>query len=529
MRPIPAFPRSRGFSLLEVLLALGLALLVGTLAITKVKRDAETTQAQAAGQQMVQIAGALNQYIGLYFPKITAATAANPATSITDSGTADDPGPRYCTHLGDTGNIGYCNITTDTLRLAGLLPASFTSQNVFGSGYSIMIRVQSPGSAVVYAVDGMVATQTPYLAGSTTPRFDLLGEAVMTAGADAGMVRVTPSAGTVLFEGLNGGWTESGFSTQMAGISGQTVTSAGLLGVRAGFGSGGYAAFLRLDGGNAMTGDLRINNNSLVIGANAAEQVKMTVGPASATNPATLAGTVRFSKAADAAGAYTANIQSGNIYSSGSLEAGYGTSGGGKLYLDNSSTVNSISNAASTPSLIGTTSNSSRPAIATGTGVDLMSGSTADVLSSQDVKANRYFTFLNPNGSAPTQVALHSGCSSALTKSLAFTGNQVVQCQQTIDSLGAYSYTWESFTTPKKYQYATSGAAASGLRTAPCPAGTTLLSGGFSLTGTGVPTYNGPVAGLPATWGATQGSQGWTASFPSGTTGVAYALCQQLF
>lgn len=256
MRPSYSFPRhSRGFSLLEVFLALGLMLAVMGLSVGQLKRDTDAAQANAVGDQLNAVGNAMNSYIAMRFPQLVT------LTDIDGTGYADDPGPRDCTPIGAGGVVGWCTITSDTLRRNGLLPLSFSGRNAYGASYLYYIRVQ--GTAPSFSVDGLVTTHIPYTMGGATPRYDLLGQAMLAAGADAGITRDNAQ----LFEGLNGGWNEAGFAdylnarTSEAPIA-QTVAS-GLLGFRAGYGSSGYASYVRTDGGSVMTGNLNLGTNDI--------------------------------------------------------------------------------------------------------------------------------------------------------------------------------------------------------------------------------------------------------------------------
>ena len=61
---IPRFKskRQRGFTLLEVLLAIGVSLSIGAVALTELRRGNESKQAMAGGQQSAMVGKALNTY-----------------------------------------------------------------------------------------------------------------------------------------------------------------------------------------------------------------------------------------------------------------------------------------------------------------------------------------------------------------------------------------------------------------------------------------------------------------------------------
>lgn len=243
--------RQGGFSLLEVMVALAISLAIGALLISNLRSSTENQQATIVGQQEGDGGRALNAYVAMRYGAITNMTTIGSGcgtlsasgfsgigTDVSQQGTPSDPGPRCCATYSD--GINYCQITSDTLRRNGLLPNSFSGYNAFGAQYEYFIRIQ--GGAPAYIVDGIVFTNTPYTTGGATPRYDLLGQAMNQAGADSGMTQTSAN----LVSGLNGAWNDSW----------PFINQLGLLAYRVGYGTSGYAAYLRLDGSTAMTGDL---------------------------------------------------------------------------------------------------------------------------------------------------------------------------------------------------------------------------------------------------------------------------------
>ena len=244
----------RGFTLLEVLLAIGVSLSIGAVALTELRRDNESKQAKAVGQQSAMVGRALNTYLALQYTHIV---------NLDNSpgvGAADDPGPRFCTANVTTVNgnpASICTITTDTLVRSGLLPTSFSGRNAYGAEYDIYIRIV--GTSPNWIVEGLVVTDQPYTTGGGN-RYDLLGQAMQEAGADAGMTRTLANT----MEGLNGTWRDNTWpSVTHDGVTYPGVNQLGLLGYRAGYGSSGYAAYLRLDGTTPMTGFLDMSGHDI--------------------------------------------------------------------------------------------------------------------------------------------------------------------------------------------------------------------------------------------------------------------------
>ena len=224
-----------GFSLLEVLLAVSIAIALGSLQLGQIRRDTENIQARAVGEQLKMVGNALNSYITLQYGNITN------LTDSPDPGTAADPGPRDCDASTRT-----CTIESTTLQRMGLLPSSFSGRNAYGSQYEYHIRVT--GSAPNLQVEGMVFTREPYTIGGA-PRFDLIGQAMLAAGADSGTTRTINTR----IDGFNGSWSDVNYPT----------TELGQLAYRSGYGTSNYAAFLRLDGSTPMQSNLDMGNNDI--------------------------------------------------------------------------------------------------------------------------------------------------------------------------------------------------------------------------------------------------------------------------
>lgn len=233
-----------GFSLLEVLLAVGVAITLGSMQLNQIRAETESAQAEAAGRQLEVAGRALNTYMGLAHPHLVA------GTSVPGAGTVADPGPRTCTAITTSQGPGWqCTITTETLQRTGLLPAAFSGVNSFGSNYDFVIRVQ--GTAPDWRVDGLVRTTRPYMAGGQV-RDDLIGQALSRAGSDSGAV--VDTGGTI--NGLSGIWSDStwGFGTP----------AVGMLGYRVGYGAAGFNALLRTDGSNSFTDDLDMGGHDIL-------------------------------------------------------------------------------------------------------------------------------------------------------------------------------------------------------------------------------------------------------------------------
>jgi len=228
----------KGFSLLELILVLGIASAVSFMKFQDLKQEQDNLLAKVAGEQIKQVGEAVNSYISIRYDKLST------LTSSAQTGT--DPGPRTCSATS-------CEITYQTLINEGLLPVKFTGLNANRAGYKIILK--RSGAAPNYIVNGLVATSAAWNEGGSI-RYDLLGKAMQAAGVDSGM---TKTATTV--SGYNGQWTE-----QAADYG--NITAAGLLSYRVGYDSSMYSVYLRRDGTLPMTGDLNMGGKSINNAAN---------------------------------------------------------------------------------------------------------------------------------------------------------------------------------------------------------------------------------------------------------------------
>ena len=223
----------KGFSLLELTLVLGVGTMVAFMKFQDMKNEQESIMASAVGQQMKQVGEAVNGYINIRYDKLS--TLSNAA------GTGTDPGPRTC-----SGSV--CEITYQTLINEGLLPSTYTGPNANKSSYKIILK--RDGTSPNFVINGLITTSTAWIEGGKT-RYDLLGNAMQTAGIDSGMTKTTSIA-----SGYSGQWTETS-----ANFS--NITTTGQLAYRVGYNSALYSIYLRRDGTLPMTGDLNMGGNNI--------------------------------------------------------------------------------------------------------------------------------------------------------------------------------------------------------------------------------------------------------------------------
>ncbi|MDM3157137.1 shufflon system plasmid conjugative transfer pilus tip adhesin PilV [Citrobacter sp. Cf093] len=223
----------KGFSLLELTLVLGVGTMVAFMKFQDMKNEQESILASAVGQQMKQIGEAVNGYINIRYDKLS--TLSNAA------GTGTDPGPRTC-----SGSV--CEISYQTLINEGLLPSTYTGTNANKSSYKIILK--RDGTSPNFVINGLITTSTAWIEGGKT-RYDLLGNAMQTAGIDSGMTKTTSIA-----SGHSGQWSETSANFN-------NITSTGQLAFRVGFNSALYSVYLRRDGTLPMTGDLNLDGHNI--------------------------------------------------------------------------------------------------------------------------------------------------------------------------------------------------------------------------------------------------------------------------
>lgn len=223
----------RGFTLIELMLVLGLATVIALVAVQTARRDSDYQLANAAATQMQELNVALSRQI-----------SNNSSAYSTTTRTV---------------------ITLEDLKNAGLLPTVYKNQTPFGGTINMEV-VATAGTTPT--LTGLVTT-SPWLDGNGTPRYDLLGAAVRRIGAQGGVTFYT----TDTVSGLNGLWS----ATNGGGAPGPGqftfINAAGQLAVRSYGDTSGYDnIYLRRDGTLPMLGNLDMGfhdiNNAVNISAN---------------------------------------------------------------------------------------------------------------------------------------------------------------------------------------------------------------------------------------------------------------------
>lgn len=229
--------KNKGFTLIELILVISLGITITFMTFQSMIKEQENKTAEIAGQQIKQIGTAVNTYITNHYDTIS---RLNNATGINI-----DFGPRTCVTTTNT-----CLINVSTLSNEGLLPSSYSQQNIYGSDYTIIIKREGEGP--YYNISSLITTNNSWKTANNI-RYDLLGKAMQSAGIDSGMSRNIINK----IDGYKGLWsyTSSDFPN---------INKLGQLAYIAGYESNSYAVFLRRDGTLPMTGSLNMGINDII-------------------------------------------------------------------------------------------------------------------------------------------------------------------------------------------------------------------------------------------------------------------------
>ena len=222
--------KQKGFTLIELMLVLGIATIMGLVAFQSAKRDSEYQVSNAAATQMQELNAALTKHITNNYPTLLAS--------------------------------GRASVTIADLQAERLLPAVYLNATPFGG--TISMEVVSTGGTKP-TLSGLITT-TPWTDGAGNVRYDLLGAAIRKIGAQGGVSYYVNNA----ISGLNGGWSalQGNAANQFTNI-----TAAGQLAIRSYGDTLGYDnVYLRRDGSLPMLGNLDMGfhdiNNAVNISAN---------------------------------------------------------------------------------------------------------------------------------------------------------------------------------------------------------------------------------------------------------------------
>lgn len=249
-------PFQKGFTLIELAIVIAISTMMAGILLWENTVKLNMAKGAAQGTQLATASNGVATYATTYYSQL----------------------------VNNQAVAGYVNIYAPTiaeLRTAGWLPANFNATNLYGSGYGVIIS-KMPAACAPPACDIVSMTNlTGPITNPLTGRVDgaQLGSAASTIGADSGYSTLTSSASIT---GVGGAWA----------VANPAGNVAGILGVRAGYGSSGWAQFLRRDGQLPMTGNLNMGNQNLN-NANTLNSVTIAnSGNASVTGNTAIGGTL---------------------------------------------------------------------------------------------------------------------------------------------------------------------------------------------------------------------------------------------
>ena len=237
--------KDKGFALLETLLALALLMAVSLQLFSQQLEDGLDLTAVNQGKAMATAASSLNSTLGQYYGAWLNATPGTPMTVTLADGvtTATVADPSHPTIL--------------ELSKLGFFPSNFSSTAYNNANYVVSITKVPAGCVTPNCnLDAYICLDKPILTSGDVGKLDgaRLGLAVKTVGPDAGGSSLL---NPMTISGLGGKWSIP-----------NTIVSppnqAGIMCVRAGFGSSAWAAFFRVDGTRWMTADANMGGNSVV-------------------------------------------------------------------------------------------------------------------------------------------------------------------------------------------------------------------------------------------------------------------------
>lgn len=232
--------RERGFSLIELLLVLGIVSVAMIGVISYLTRIEEQMKAENAGQQFADIGKGLGNYISRESGNLSSCIPAGSSISGIPLS--------VLTQSAGTTTVGPC-----VLNNRQVLPSTTNNTNLWGTGYNIGIENTASGS-----LGGLVMTSAPVYdpayGAANVVRYDWLGMAMKKAGAQSGMTFTATGANALT--GLGAGWT-------LTNADFGAINQLGLFGYRVSYQGTYDDIYLRLDGSYPMRGNLNMGNYNI--------------------------------------------------------------------------------------------------------------------------------------------------------------------------------------------------------------------------------------------------------------------------
>jgi type II secretory pathway pseudopilin PulG len=230
------FKKQKGYSLIELILVLGLSSLAFISAVQWEVKKSELSKAEMAGEQISEVGKALSAYLAREQVNLAYNIASGTTQPMSIEVLKGNPSGAFIPHQ--------------------YLPTSFSAVSSFGTNYDIRIRNNNG------RLEGLVTTQDPICEkgtnlpcpSATNPiKYDWIGAAMRKMGPQSGMSR-----DAITLSGYNAGWSLT--TAQFPNIG-----AAGKLGFRVSTTDTSLydAQYLRLDGTSTMLGNLNMGNYSI--------------------------------------------------------------------------------------------------------------------------------------------------------------------------------------------------------------------------------------------------------------------------
>lgn len=182
------YKRNRGFSLLEIVLVLGIAALMSVLIMTTWQQSAERIRAKGVADKLQIVTEAAKSYVKANAAELQAVAPTSGALYIPVAKTS----ATGAIPAGPTAKL-------KSLQQGGFLPVSFIDTNAFGQNTALLVRKNTSGDSL----EALVTT----FGGRVMPD-DMLGHAANGMGAIGGYVptRYVNAADSGMVVGNYGGW-----------------------------------------------------------------------------------------------------------------------------------------------------------------------------------------------------------------------------------------------------------------------------------------------------------------------------------
>ncbi len=229
------FSKNRGFSLIEILLVIGIMFAMMLFKVQEINDSNMTNLSNVFSDQLKTVSNAVNAYINLNYANLST------MTSIPDG---QQYGPLNC-----NSNTNNCTITIETLKDAYLLNHNFNEQSILGNGYSIQLN--RAGVSPNFMISGLVISNGE---NQRTGEVDnvFIGNVIKDIGADGGLMK-----NKGVMSGIYSGWNTNSLTYDMLNDKKDYV------GVQVGYSANMYSIYLRRDGTLPMTGALNMDGHNI--------------------------------------------------------------------------------------------------------------------------------------------------------------------------------------------------------------------------------------------------------------------------